>query len=74
MAQVRPRSHLRPFGNLPQRRQKALAILVVWEVGFAPTPAVQDVIDRARMLDSQLARQARHPTRRRKTLSILAYF
>jgi hypothetical protein len=44
--------------RLTQRLDEALLIRVVFEDGFAPVPAIHDVVNRARILDSQLAGHA----------------
>jgi hypothetical protein len=41
-----------------QRGQEPPAILVIPEDRFAPVPAIHDVVNRARIFDSELARQA----------------
>ena len=41
--------------NLAQRVDEALAIRIIDEDQFAPVTAIQDVINRASILDSQLA-------------------
>ena len=50
----------RLLAGLPQRGHKQLAIGVIVEDGFAAIAATHDVVNRARILDSQLARHARH--------------
>ena len=44
--------------GLTQRSQEALAVSVILENGFAAVAAIHDVIDRARILDSQLPSHA----------------
>jgi hypothetical protein len=41
--------------NLAQRFDEALAIRIIHEDQFAPVTAIHDVINRASLLDSQLA-------------------
>ena len=41
--------------NLAQRLNEALAIRIIHEDPFAPVTAIHDVINRASLLDSQLA-------------------
>ena len=48
------------LAGLPQRGQKLLMIGVIVEDGFAAIAATHDVVNRARILDSQLARHARY--------------
>jgi len=43
--------------NLAQRVDEALAIRIIHEDQFAPVTAIHDVINRASLLDSQLAGQ-----------------
>jgi hypothetical protein len=43
--------------NLAQRLNEALAIRIIHEDPFAPVTAIHDVINRASLLDSQLAGQ-----------------
>ena len=43
--------------NLAQRLNEALAIRIIHEDQIAPVTAIHDVINRARLLDSQLAGQ-----------------
>jgi hypothetical protein len=43
--------------NLAQRLNEALAIRIIHEDQFAPVTAIHDVINRAGLLDSQLAGQ-----------------
>jgi len=50
----------RLLAGLPQRGQKQLAIEVIVEDGFAAIAATHEVVNRARILDSHLARHARH--------------
>jgi len=45
--------------NLAQRLNEALAIRIIHEDPFAPVTAIHDVINRASLLDSQLAGHAR---------------
>ena len=41
--------------RLPERFQKALPIRVIFENGFAAVAAIHDVVNRAWILDSELA-------------------
>ncbi len=45
--------------SLPQRLDETTAIRVILEDQLTPVTAIHDVIDRARILDSQLAGHAR---------------
>jgi hypothetical protein len=45
--------------SLAQRVDEALAIRIIHEDPFAPVTAIHDVINRASLLDSQLAAHAR---------------
>ncbi len=45
--------------GIPQRGQELFTSRVVVEDGFAAVPPTQDVVDRAGILDSELARHGR---------------
>jgi hypothetical protein len=44
------------FAGLSQGLQKAVAVEVIFEEGFAPVAAIHNVVDSARVLNSQFAR------------------